>query len=170
MWAKVMLIGVGLGIMATVLWAAPHKGVNLAEMQGWDIVVGEDSIASEAYAAEEFRDHFTTASGQHLPIVNTASRPDRHVFIGAGEVMQASNVGFAVDQMGEEDLRIVVRDGNITIAGGRPRGTLYGVYTFLEDYLGVRFLTADHTHLPPVGPWRVVGPVDRFYHPPLSFR
>jgi len=24
-----------------------------------------------------------------------------------------------------------------------PRGTLYGVYTFLETWLGVRFLTAD---------------------------
>ena len=58
----------------------------------------------------------------------------------------------------------------IAIAGGRPRGTLYGVYTFLEDYLGVRFLTADHTHVPAVGNWRKVGPLDRFYHPPLSFR
>ena len=55
-------------------------------------------------------------------------------------------------------------------AGGRPRGTLYGVYTFLEDYLGIRFLTADHTHVPSVGPWRVVGPTDQFYHPPLDYR
>ena len=71
---------------------------------------------------------------------------------------------------GPEELRIVIRDGNIAIAGGRPRGTLYGVYTFLEDYLNVRFLTADHTHVPPVASERLVGPVDRRYQPPLHMR
>ncbi len=69
-----------------------------------------------------------------------------------------------------DNVRIILRDTNIAIAGGRPRGTLYGVYTFLEDYLGVRFLTIDHTHVPPVGAWRVVGPLDRSYRPPMSFR
>jgi len=44
------------------------------------------------------------------------------------------------------------------------------VYTFLEDYVGVRFLTRDHTYVPAIGTWRVVGPLDRFYHPPLRFR
>ena len=52
--------------------------------------------------------------------------------------MRTSNVGFETGKLGEADLGIVIRDGNIAIAGGRPRGTLYGVYTFLEDYLGDR--------------------------------
>ena len=72
--------------------------------------------------------------------------------------MRRSQVGFDVDRFGPEDLRIVIRDGNIAIAGGRPRGTLYGVYTFLEDYLGVRFLTVDHTHVPPLGDDHPIGP------------
>jgi len=41
----------------------------------------------------------------------------------------------------------VVAKNNIAILGGAP-GTLYGVHTFLEDYLGVRFLKADITHVP----------------------
>ena len=69
-------------------------------------------------------------------------------------------MGFGIEGFGPEDLRIVIRDGNIAIAGGEPRGTLYGVYTFLEDCLDVRFLTADHTHIPPVGGWKVVGPIE----------
>ena len=99
-----------------------------------------------------------------LPIVHKITRWDKHVFIGSGKVMQASPVGFSVDDLGPEDLHIVARDGNIAIAGGR-RGTLYGVYTFLEDYLGVRFLTHDHTHVPPVGKKRLIGPLDRIYRP-----
>jgi hypothetical protein len=151
------------------LGAVP-QGVNLAAMEDWDLVIAPDATPSEVYAAEEFQSHFAQASGIQLPIVQTTDRPDRHMFIGPSEALRASAVGFGVEEFGPEDLRIIVRDQNIAIAGGRPRGTLYGVYAFLEDYLGVRFLTPDHTYVPKVGEWRVVGPMDRFYHPPLGFR
>jgi len=149
--------------------AAP-KAVDLASMNGWDIVIADDAIPSEAYAAKEFQSHFELASGTKLPIVKTTSRPDLHIFIGPGKEMRRCALGFDANEFGGEDLRIVIRDNNIIIAGGRPRGTLYGVYTFLEDYLGVRFLTADHTYVPPVGKYRCIGPVDRFYHPPFNLR
>jgi hypothetical protein len=151
-------------------FAANSGGVDLAALDGWDIVVAPDAIASEIYAAEEFRDHLALAGGAKFSIVSAAEPSGRQVFIGPGQAMRKSSVGFETIQFGPEDLRIVVRDENIAIAGGRPRGTLYGVYTFLEDYLGVRFLTADHTHVPPLGPWRTIGPIDRTYHPPLDWR
>ncbi len=150
--------------------ASAKQAVDLAAIQGWNIVMSEGAIPSEAYAAEEFQNLFEQASGVELPIVSTTTRPNRHVFIGAGPIMKASVVGFDVSEFGEEDLRIVIRDDNIAIAGGPPRGTLYGVYTFFEDYLGVRFLTAAHTYVPKLGQKRVVGPADHFYHPPLSYR
>ena len=151
--------------------AAMHntaEGLDLARLSGWDIVVADDAIASEIYAAEEFQEFFRQASDVKLPIVHKIERWDKHVFIGPGEVMQASPVGFSVEDLGPEDLHIVVRDNNIAIAGGRPRGTLYGVYAFLEDYLGVRFLTHDHTHVPSVGERPVIVPVDRVYRPPFA--
>lgn len=76
--------------------------------------------------------------------------------------MRASNVGFDTEKFGPEQLRIVIGDGNIAIAGGHPRGTLYGVYAFLEKYLGVRFLTRDHTFVPPVRDALVLAPGERF--------
>ena len=154
----------------TTTWAEPPVGINLAAMQGWDVVVADDAIPSERHAAEEFQQFFAQAAGINLPIVTQVNRANHHVFIGPSETLRSSKIGFEVNNFGEEDLRIVIRDGNIAIAGGRPRGTLYGVYTFLEDYLGIRYFTFDHTHIPPVGDWRVVGPIDRFYHPPLGFR
>ena len=160
-----LLISVMLSLTACSYGVDP---VNLADLDGWDIVVAEDAIPSENYAAEEFQTFFAQASGLKLPIVSAINRPDRHIFIGPSQTMQASTLGFGVAQFAPEDLRIVARDNNIVLAGGRPRGTLYAVYTFLEDYLGVRFLTPEHTHVPPIGDWRVVGPVDRFYHPPFN--
>jgi hypothetical protein len=136
-------------------------------MKDWDIVLSDNAIASEFYAAEEFQDFFAQAGGVKLPIVHEINRTNRHVFIGPGTFMQASPVGFSVEKSGPEELRIVARDNNIAIAGGRPRGTLYGVYKFLEDYLGIRFLTPDHTHVPPLGDRLIIGPVDVSYNPPF---
>ncbi|MBN1342799.1 MAG: DUF4838 domain-containing protein [Phycisphaerae bacterium] len=159
-------------LIATMCLAvgATPQGVDLAAMQGWDIVVAQDAIPSEVYAAEEFQRMFAEASGVKLPIVRTIQTRGRHLFIGVSPGMKASAAGFDVSGFGPEDLRIVIKQDVIAVAGGRPRGTLYGVYTFLEDYVGVRFLTHDHVHVPPLGRWRIVGPVDRFYHPPLAFR
>jgi hypothetical protein len=74
--------------------------------------------------------------------------------------MRASEVGFDTAKMGDEDLRIIIRRDNVAIAGGRPRGTLYGVYTFLEDYVGVRFLTPNHTHVPAIEAQHVLEEID----------
>lgn len=149
---------------------AQQSGVDLAKLGGWDIVIADDAIPSEIHAAEEFQSFLAQASGIQLPIVTTADRPDRHVLIGASPMLADAGLQVDVAAMGPEQLRIVVRDGLIAIVGGRPRGTLYGVYTFLEDYLGVRFLTADHTHVPRLAPSAVIAAVDRNYTPPLSFR
>lgn len=159
-----------LGLAAGEAGAIEPQAVDLAQLAGWDIVLADDATPAETYAADEFRAHFAKAAGVELPIVKTVDRPDRHVFIGPGKLMQASPVGFGVEAMGGEDLRIVARDKLISIAGGRPRGTLYGVYTFLEDYLGVRFLSVDHTHIPKLPAKVEVGPIDRTYQPKLNFR
>jgi hypothetical protein len=150
--------------------AGGTEGVNLAALEGWDIITSKDAPPSVAYAAEELQGILEKACGKRLPVKADADRPDHHIFVGPGEAMKKSAVGFEIEGFGPEDLRIVIRDGNIAIAGGEPRGTLYGVYTFLEDCLDVRFLTADHTHIPPVGGWKIVGPIDRTYHPPFAMR
>ncbi len=155
-------------MITTVVGSA--KAIDLAAIGGWNIVVSEDAIPSEQYAAEEFQQFFGQATGLNLPIVSQVSRNDRHVFIGPGSGMRNSSAGFSTEEMGDEDLRIVIRANNIAIAGGRPRGTLYGVYTFLEDYLGIRFLTAEVTHVPAVTSPHVLGVVDRSYHPPFAYR
>jgi len=162
-------------IVCSVSVAVPN-GVNVAKLANWDIVIAEDASPSVIYAAEEFQSHFAQASSIRLPIVHQpdlAASGKHHIFIGSSPVFRISNVGFSTEELEEEDFRIVVRDDNIAIAGSPQvgaRGTLYGVYTFLEDYVGVRFLTVDHTYVPSIGTRCVVGPLDRFYHPPLRFR
>jgi len=112
-------------------------------------VVAESAIESEKYAAEEFRDFFAQATGHRLPIRSDSEAETKNMFIGASDALTKSNLAHALDQeYAQEELRIVIALDNIAIVGGRPRGVLFGVYQFLEDAMGMRFLAKDYTHVP----------------------
>ena len=147
----------------------PKEYLDSSQMRGWDIVVDADAIPSEKYAAEEFKRLFGQATGIDLPILNDADTAAGHVYIGPGRAFESSGLGFDTNAMGEEELRFVVEKDRVLIAGGRPRGTLYGVYQFLEDCVGVRFLAPDHTHVPDAAGLKIPC-TDFVYNPPLSFR
>ncbi len=161
-------------ILLSIIFAAESTNaghsIDLAALDGWDIVVGKHATVTEQYAAKELQEALQHVTGVTLPVQKHFSRPDRHFFVGPSLSMQNASVGFKTEGFGEEELRIVVGKRNIAIAGGRPRGTLYGVYEFLENYLDVRFLTGDHTHAPRVRRPHLLAPVDQRYHPPLKFR
>ncbi|MCE9616615.1 MAG: DUF4838 domain-containing protein [Lentisphaerae bacterium] len=163
-------LGAAMILARGTMTLASTNGVTWADVCAWELVVSADAIPSEQFAAVEFRDHVEEATGYRLPLVAQPSGTNGQICIGPGAAMRACPEGDRGRGFESDDLRILVRDRVIIIDGGRPRGTLYGVYTFLEDELGVRFLTADHTHVPHVDPARVLEPVDRFYHPPLRFR
>ncbi len=142
-----------------------QKYLNVSKMKGWDIVVTDDAIPSEKYAAEEFKNLFLEATGIDLPINNSAKDTSAHVFIGQNPMLN----GYESNKFDEEELCVIVKEDMLAIVGGRPRGVLYGVYQFFEDGFGVRFLTEDHTYIPKTESVKL--PCGEFrYNPPFSFR
>jgi hypothetical protein len=138
-------------------------------MSHWDIIANPDATPAEQYAAEEFQRLFGQATGLMLPIRWYAAEKAYHVFVGPSAALDDSGLCFDAAAMGEEEFRIIVETDRVAITGGRPRGTLYGVYQFVEDALGVRFLTYDHTHVP--GASRAQVPCGTSsYNPPFSYR
>ena len=150
--------------------SAYAEGILPDEMNGWSIVVAGDAIPSERYAGEEFKALFRDLTGLDLPVVEKPRGKFKNIYIGAGAALAAGRAGFDVNGMGPETLRIRIQRRNIVIAGGPPRGTLYGVYEFFERYCGVRFLTADETHFPDRGSLQPLLKTDFSYTPPFSFR
>jgi hypothetical protein len=118
----VRLVTIALLLTCCLAEGEAPRGVDLAKMDGWDIVLDEGAIPSEAYAAEEVQRHLAQATGQTLPIVRATDRPGRHVFVGPGKAMRESNVGSSTDGFGEEDLRIVIREGTLPSRGAGPAG------------------------------------------------
>ena len=101
----------------------------------YSICVSPKATAAETRAADELRRFIGEMSGATLPVVNTCTARGRYLRVNAGE------------GLGPEEFRIEVSGDAITIEGGRPRGTLYGVYTFL-DRLGCRWFTSQVSRIP----------------------
>jgi hypothetical protein len=60
----------------------------------------------------------------------------------------ARRLGLSPGRMGPEEWAVRASGNNVVLAGGRPRGTLYAVYHFLEDDLGVRWWNAFEESVP----------------------
>ena len=111
-------------------------------LKTWTILVAPDANPSEQYAAEEFRTLFKQALEAELPVTYDKSIKQNVFRIGPGAAENPT------EEFGEEELLIQIHRHDVIITGGRPRGTLYGVYEFFERYLNGEFLTYDHTWFP----------------------
>ena len=122
------------------------------------IVLSSKASPSEKRAAEELSFFLSKASGAEFAIVNEtekrANEPNR-IYVGFGDAAQklASQVK-PVDMNKLKDegfiIRTVPHDGakpDIILAGARRRGTMYAVYSFLDE-LGFRWYTNRTTWYP----------------------
>ncbi len=134
------------------------------------IVVAAGAIPSERYAAEELQRYLERMSGVKLPIVTDAEKSaSREIVIGDNAHLgrQRARIDFA--KLGSDGF-VLRTDGNrLFIAGGKPRGTLYGVYALLEEKLGVRWFTPEVETVPTLQRVRLPK-LDETQIPPLEYR
>ena len=83
-----------------------------------------------------------------LPITNKYQASGKHIVLGFQDVPQSLVQEVDVTSFGKEEYIIKTTDKDILIAGGSPRGTLYGVIDFLSDQLGCRWYTPDFSKIP----------------------
>jgi len=115
----------------------------------WTIVRGANPSPSEIYAVEEFVGFFRDMTGVALPVADdNSSVSEYEIVIGKGSRTNSDEMDAEIDRMGDEGFIVKITEQRITIAGGKLRGTLYGVYDFLEEELGCRWYTPETTHIP----------------------
>jgi hypothetical protein len=163
---------ISLFILALTVAAATGAGkgaITPAAMTSWKIVCDPAATESERYAAGEFQRLFKGLTGAVLPLVQTSSPDSGAVFVGPDAVARSGQAaGRGV--LGEEALRLEIGPKAVCIDGGRPRGTLYGVYEFFEELCGVRFLTFDDTYYPADAARRSIPLGTRLVEPTFVFR
>jgi hypothetical protein len=113
------------------------------------IVVPVDTSAEVALAARELQGYLQQISGATLPIVSDhRAVARREIILGNSRHLMDIHAGVSFRKLGDEGFVIRTVGAHLVIAGGPARGTLFGVYTFLEERLGCRWYTAAVSAVP----------------------
>lgn len=146
-------------------------GLTLTREGKSDYVIMVDPNATEAekFAAAELSEFIQQSTGATLPVKEEKPK-EQGGAIYVGQTKFASESGVDFDKLGPEEWVIRSIGDDVIITGGRPRGTLYGAYEFLEKNVGARFLDPYTTRVPKNGTFRVQRGLDERNHPSFNRR
>ncbi len=160
-------------IACTVQSSAAEPLFKLAESGRTkvSIVISGDAPVAEQTAAKELSRYLQQITGAKFDIYSPANTPSGMPRILIGQSQETQKL------LGNIDWKTLKYDGivikfvgnDLVLAGDRPRGSLYAVYTFLEDYLGCRWWTTEDSYIPAM-PDLSVKRIDKTHIPPFMYR
>jgi uncharacterized protein DUF4838/glycosyl hydrolase family 67 len=159
----------------TSVAARPARGGDEIELASGGvarstIIVGPDATEPEKHAAAELARFLGEISGAEFAVKTAAeAAPGPRILVGPGPHSEKVIAATEIAGLGQEGYLIRASGGDLAIAGGRPRGTLYGVYSFLEDRLGCRWFTPQVSRIVRQATVRV-DRAEKRYVPPLEYR
>jgi len=115
----------------------------------YQIVISPSANEIEQRAAAEFQKYIGEISATILPIVTDSSKEaEFEVLIGRSNRIQKLLPGFNFSSLEDDGFIVKTKEKKLIILGGKRKGTLYGVYSFLEHYLGCRKYSAKVSYIP----------------------
>ena len=111
------------------------------DIKNYTLVVQDGGAACVRDSADELIDYIEQATaGFRIP----EGASDYEIVIGVTD-RDTDKVKAARDAVKLDGYTLLMDGNRLYITGSCDRGTMYGVYCFLEDYVGVRFLAKDTT-------------------------
>jgi len=132
------------------------------------IVVASDAPEPVRHAAAELAQFLHQITNAKFETRTDPQSQGPHIFVGP----QAARLAwpqFSTQGLGKEGIVIRTLGNDLILAGGQPRGTLYAVYTFLEQSLGCRWWSSTASTIPKKTDL-VIPPINIRYVPPLEYR
>ena len=103
------------------------------------IVIPVAPTQHELKASEVLQDYLLQISGAALPVISSDKATSPYeIVLGQNERLDEIDIGINLNDLKKDGFIIKTDSLRLFITGGSGKGTLYGVYTFLEDYLGCR--------------------------------
>jgi len=149
-----------------------HAALTLADngQSSYRIVTPAAAIPSERYAAKELQRYLEKITGAKLPIVTDAEPAvSQEILLGDNARLRQLEPTLDFKKLGPDGFSLRSDAQRLIIAGGKPRGTLYGVYALLEEKLGVRWFTPDLEVTPQTNRLELAS-LNETQVPPLEYR
>ena len=118
----------------------------------YTILIPADASEPVQYAAEELQLYVSEATGAVLPVATddtvAADLNGKYVSIGKTSLLRVADFDIDYDALNVDGYVVRTRNECVFIDGYRGSGTLYGTYDFLENFVGIRWLTPTYTYIP----------------------
>ncbi len=140
------------------------------EVSRYRIVVPAAATGHELKASTVLQDYLLQISGAAVPIVAADKGRSRYeIILGQNERLDELKIGLNLNTLKEDGFLIKTDSMRLIVAGGNDKGTLYGVYTFLEKYLGCRMYSPKVKVIPKQS--RIaLGTINDLQVPAITFR
>ncbi len=136
----------------------------------YHIILPKKAKKSELKAASLMQRYVQSATGFKLPIMRDRDAvTDFEICLGVTNRFDPS-IGDPSKAIEIDGYRIKTSSEKLFIYGASPRGTLNGVTSFLEDYLGARVYSSEVQTVPEIKKFRIPHSIDKVYNPPVKFR
>jgi len=126
-------------------------GLHLVEnsKSRYVIIIPAKATPTEEKAALELQRLLKACSQAYLPILQDDKAPtDFEIIIGPSTHLAQQKIKVDFSALKEDGYAISTNKNIIVIAGGTGKGALYGIYEFLEKYIGFRSYTPDDFFIP----------------------
>ena len=157
--------------------AKPMPPLASSGKPAYFIVVGRDATDSELLAVAELGKYLGSVTGTTKdgvvksyygsPVAEGNQGSSRCIYVGWTDF--AKKNGLEGSTMQPEEWAVKTVGADLILTGGRPRGTLYAVYDFLQNDCGVHWFDRD-TEVVPKNPSMVMPQADRRGKPQMWLR
>lgn len=120
------------------------------------------------FAFEELSKIYFESTGKKLSLASKVNNENIVFSLGKTELLKKANFDKDYSVLREDGFFILEKDDVVYIDGNTDYAILYGVYDFLEVYLGARFFSADTTVIPKTD--KIEKIIDRFEIPAIDYR
>lgn len=156
-----------------VMGGNPAGDLTLAanEKTPYVITLASDHSVQEKYAATELARFLKEVTGVEFPLVTSDERGNGPtIAVGAGATHQIAP-DLDLKGLGQDGLIIQTRGSDLVLTGGpgATRGSLYAVFTFLEEVVGCHWWTPTASEIPKC-PELVIPKLNNRFIPPFEYR
>ncbi len=172
-----------LGILISILTAGVRQPSSAGELilaenprTDYSIVLPADASGPVETAAYELQLYLRYVTGIFIPVENelATQRVPNHprakeILLGRTKLIESLLPDVDWKSLGHDGIIIRTVGNRLILSGGKPRGTLYAVYAFLEDTVGVRWWTSTESYIPSRTTLRIPD-LNIVYTPKLLYR
>ena len=110
---------------------------------------GEDA---PRFAATEMQEYLKESTGVTVPVLSdyalSYSQSEKYISLGKTDLLEQINLDYDYSTMKTDGFFVKTVGNSVFIDGPSDRSVIYGAYDFLEEEVGVRFVTVDYDYVP----------------------